>query len=264
MLAANIISALAIGAIAGPAWGEFEMLAASPSPDIPAMQELLPKVLPAGAISRVVQLVAAAAVNASVLRALLRPERRATVRFGVDEVRVVGLLVAYIVVSMLATVALSIVLALVGVVAGQAAVALAPFASLAVMAVLFIRFSLAGPMTIAEHRFRFRPSWAATKGWFWPLLGSETLAAALALVVVILGYMIFTGLAGAAVLITGGALADLPRIFTPDFSTPDKLMALWPLVYVAFVSVLYALVLVLLVAPPVELYRLQRAEGETP
>ena len=81
--------------------------------------------------------------------------------------------------------------------------------------------------------------------------------------VAFLGVVMFAGVAGAVVLGTGGALADMATLFEPDFSAPGKLLQLAPLLWVAWVSVLYALVLVILVGPPVELYRLTR-EGAEP
>ena len=258
MLIANIGSGLAVGVLAGPAWTQFEALATSVTPDPVLTAQLMPKVMPAALVSMAVQMIAAAVVNASVLRALLRPERSAKLGLGRDEVRVVGLLALFFAVSVMATIALSIVFGLLGAVSGAAAELFAPAASLVVLLVLIMRLSLAGPMTIAEHRFRFRESWAATRGWFWQLLGAEALAAALALVVVFLAHMVFVAAIGAVVVAQGGALTDLGAMFSPDFSSVDKLLTPLPLVYVAFVSVLYALVLVILIAPPVELYRALR------
>ena len=259
MLGANVASALAVAAIAGPSWMEFERISASASPDTAALAALAPKILPAALVSVLLQMAGAGMVNTSVLRALLRPERRAWVGFGVDELRVVGLSVMFVAVSFVASFLLSLVFGVAGMaVAGVAAIA--PLASLVVLVVLAIRFSLAGPMTVGEHRFRFRASWPATRGWFWPLLGAELLAASLALAVVFLAHIIFVSLAGAFVVAQGGSLLNLPGMFSPDFSTTAQLWRPAPLVYVAFISVLYAMVLAILVAPPVELYRTLRAE----
>ena len=260
MLVANIGSALAVGLLAGPAWGQLEVAAAAEMPDQALLSQLLPHVLPAALLSMAIQAVAASAVNASVLRALLRPERRAFLSLGRDEVRVIGLLILFVFVNFLASIALTIVFGLVGGVLGAAAGPLAKLASAAVLVVLAVRFSLAGPMTIAEHRFRFRESWRETRGWFWQLLGAELLAAALALVVATLVLSIFFGLAGVIIVARGGNLfADFVAAFSPDFSSVDKLLAPLPLLYVGFLSIAYALALVIMVAPPVELYRRLKA-----
>jgi hypothetical protein len=256
MLAANILSGLAVAVMAGPAWSQFETLvAASGAPDAAQIEALTPKVLPPALLSMLVQVVAAGMVNASVLRALLRPARSATLKFGRDELRVLGVMLMFILASFLATFALSILFGLLAIFLGQAVIGLASLASIVVLVVLIIRLSLAGPMTIAEHRFRFRESWAETRGRFFPLLGAEVLAAALALVVVFLAHLVFVGIAGAVVVAQGGALTDLGAMFNLDIASVQAMLAPLPLIYLAFVSVLYALVLVIMIGPPVELYR---------
>jgi hypothetical protein len=263
MLAANLLVGLAIGGIAGPQWAEFEQLAASTSPDTAQMTALLPRVVPAALISMLVQVVAASVVNASVLRALLRPEGHVTIGFGKDELRVIGLLLAFFGVSFAATLVLGVAMGLLGPLLGAGIVTLSSFASIVVTILLFIRFSLAGPMTIAEHRFRFWPSWKATKGWSWALLGSEALGASLALVVVMLAHIIFVAVVGVGVIATGGAFTqEIGAMFSPDFSTIDSLMRPLPLIYVAFLSVLYAIALAILNGPPIELYRSLRPAGK--
>jgi len=262
MLAANLASAFAVGVVAGPAWMEAERLAASTSPDPAAAAALAPKVLPAALLYLIVQIVGAAVVNASVLRALLRPERRAYIGFGRDELRVIGLLAMFVGATFFASLLLSLALGILAMVLGPVVAALAPAASLAVLIVLTIRFSLAGPATIAEHRFQFRSSWIATRGWFGPLLGAGLLAAALAMVVMFLGHIVFVGAAGALLVAQGGNLLELASRFQPDFSSAEQTLRPLPLVYVAVLSVLYALVLVILVAPPVELYRALHGEGQ--
>lgn len=262
ILVANLASALAIGLIAGPQWAEFEAVAASTPPDAAQLTALLPKVVPAAFLSMLLQVVAASVVNTSVLRSLLRPEGHVTIGFGRDELRVIGLLLAFFGVSFLATLVLGIVMGLLGPLTGGRILAISPIVSVAVTMLLYIRFALAGPMTIAEHRYRFLASWKATRGHAWPLLGSEVLGAILALIVVILANFIFLAIAGVAVLLSGGALGDLAGMFSPDFSTPATLLRPLPLLYVAFFSVLYAIALAILAGPPIELYRSLQRDGK--
>jgi hypothetical protein len=209
-----------------------------------------------------IQVVAAAVFNTSVLRALLRPEGRVTIGFGRDELRVIGLLLAFFGVSFAATLLLGVALGLLGPLVGAVLIAVvSPILGAVVTVVLFIRFSLAGPMTIAEHRFHFRDSWKATRGFFWPLVGSEMLGLSLAVVVAMLAHIIFVAVAGVVMLTNGGSLADLGTMFSPDFSTPEALARPLPLIYVAFLSVLYAIALAILNGPPIELYRSLRRAG---
>lgn len=265
MLAANLLVGLAIGGIAGPQWTEFERLAATASPDPAEMAALMPRVLPAALISMLVQVVAASVVNASVLRALLRPEGRVTIGFGKDELLVIGLLLAFFGVSFLATLVLGVAMGLLAPILGAMIVSVSSFASIAVTILLFIRFSLAGPMTIAEHRYRFRASWKATKGWAWPLLAAESLGLMLAFMVVLLSHIIFVAIAGIWVISQGGEFGqEIGAMFSPDFSTPEKLAQPLPLIYVAFISVLYAIALAILNGPPIELYRSLRRAGRLP
>lgn len=256
MLVGNLLSGWAIGAIAGADWAAFETLASATPPDPVKLAALLPRVAPAGLISMAVQMVAAAVVNASILRTLLRPERKVSLGFGRDELRVLGLFIAFFAISFLATLGLSAILGVLGLATGGRTAGLVTIASVAASILLFIRFALAGPMTIAEHRFRFRESWPMTRGWFWILLGSEALGAALCAVVAMLAMTIFVATAAAIVTATGGnPLTDLQGIFAPDFSSPAKLFAWPPLLSTAYVSVLYALLLVIVIGPSVELYR---------
>ncbi len=123
MLAANMLSGLAVGLLAGPAWGQFEALSALTPPDPVATAQLMPKVAPAAVASMLIQVVAAGVVNASVLRALLRPERQARLRLGRDEGRVIGLLLMFFLATIAATAALSVLLTLLGLALGAVVVA---------------------------------------------------------------------------------------------------------------------------------------------
>jgi hypothetical protein len=254
MLAATVLSGLAVDTIAGEAWTKFEALAADPMPDPAVVAALMPKVFPAAIASVLIQIVAAGVVNASVLRALLRPERSATLRVGRDEARVIGVMLLFVLVNFAAGGLLSVVLTVASTVISAGLAKLVYFvASIVVLMVLTIRLALAGPMTIAEHRLRFWQSWRETRGWFWPLLGAELLALAMAGVVAFLALVVFVCLAGAFIAATGGdVIGDFAAMFTP---TIDKLFTPLPLIYLTFISVVFALILVLLVAPPVELYR---------
>lgn len=249
MLAGNLISGWAIGALAGADWTAFEAQFAAADADPARLSALAMRVAPAALVSGAVQAVAQAMVNASILRTLLRPERRVTLGFGLDEVRVLGLFLAFFGVSLAASLVL-------GLVTGTAGQAFTTIAGVGATVLLFIRFSLAGPMTIADHRFHFWESWKATRGWFRTLLGAEALGAALCAVVAVLANMVFF-FSAAAILSAGGGnpLTDMAGAFSVDFSSPEKLLSPGPLLYLGFVSVLYAMVLVILIGPPVELYR---------
>ena len=147
-----------------------------------------------------ISLAASAVLYAAIVRSVLRPTETAFgyMRVGMDEVRVLvvslALLVLFMVAGGLATV-------IIGVLAGFAAagggaviwilVVLATLAAIAAGIWLAVRLSLAIPITVAERRFAILDSFKVTKGRFWPLLGMALLAGVMSLVVSLLGSLIF-------------------------------------------------------------------------
>lgn len=261
MLGANLLSTVAVTLIAGPQWAAFEKAASERQPDITALSALVGQIWPAAVVYLAIQLAATGVVHASVMRGLLDPLRAPSLRLGRDELRIVGLILAFIGISFLATLVLSIFLGLFGAI-GVGGAGLASVAGMAVSALLWVRLSLAGPMTIDEGRFRFWVSWRATQGFGFKLLGAELLAAALAVAVFLLTHMVFLAIVGVIVLVTGGALTDLPTLFSADIGSAWSVFSPAPLIYLAFVSTLYGMVLAILLAPPVALYRLVRTKVE--
>jgi hypothetical protein len=115
-------------------------------------------------------------------RAVLHPEESglASIRFGGDELRMIGLaifigflfLIGYIVASVI----LGIIFVSVGVAAG------APGAMIPVLIVgglimlclfmfFWVKLSLAFPLTLMRRRFVFAEAWSLSRGHFWTLLG---------------------------------------------------------------------------------------------
>jgi len=72
--------------------------------------------------------------------------------------------------------------------------ALSVVISYALLIVLPIRLSLAGPHTFVEHRLRPFASWTMSRGHFWPMLGAYVFATVFAFVVILLGMAILAGL----------------------------------------------------------------------
>ena len=260
MLAANLVSAFVISVLAGPKWAAFEAAAADGQADMQALGALLPQVGPAALISLLLQLAATGIVHASVMRGLLEPSRPPPLRVGIDAFRVVGLILSFIGVSFAATLALGLVFGLVGAL-GAPGAGLTSLAGLVVSVLLGIRLSLVGPITIAEKKFQFWASWRATKGYGFKLLGAELLAAALAVAVVLLAHMVFVALFGVIVVMRGGQIADVATMFSADMSSPASMLQAAPLIYMAFASILYGMVLAILLAPPIALYKVLRRNG---
>ncbi len=255
MFAANLLSYLALSIVVGPKWPELEAIAMANPPDMAKLEPLLPRAALAISIYLAIQVCAVVVVQASVLRSLLRPGDRPRLSLGIDEVRVAALLLAFATISLAAGVGLDVVF---GLLALMGAGDLAPLSSTAAVMVsvgLYLRFAVAGPMTIDQGRFRFWTSWKATRGWGLRLLGAELLAVTLAIVVIILAFIVLVFTCGAVVTAGGGALADVSAILRPDFSSPGAVFKPGALVYTAFFSMLWTAVLVIWLGPPVHLYR---------
>lgn len=72
--------------------------------------------------------------------------------------------------------------------------ALSVVVSYALLIVVPIRLSLAGPHTFVEHRLRPFAAWGMSRGHFWPMLGAYVFATVFAAVVILLGMAILAGL----------------------------------------------------------------------
>ena len=255
MFAANLLSYLALSVVVGPKWPELEAIAMANPPDLSKLEPLLPRAALGLSIYVAIQVCAVVVVQASVLRSLLRPSERPRLSLGPDEVRVAGLLLAFAIISLGAGVVLDIIFGLFTVIGAGGLAALSSPAAIIVSVALYLRFAVAGPMTVDQGRFRFWDSWKATKGWSSRLLGAELLAVALAIVVIVLAFIVLVFTCGAIVTATGGALADVSALLKPDISSPAAVFKPGALVYTAFFSTLWTAVLVIWLGPPVQLYR---------
>lgn len=142
----------------------------------------------------------------AVYRAVLRPEdrRMAYLRLGADEARLavvwLALWLLSFVITLVAVFGVGVIAGLIGAAAGGggagdaiggALTAIVLFFGLIAFALAFwTKFSFAAPMTFVDRRIRIFESWKATKGQFWPLLGTYVIAAVLGAVVSLLGWVI--------------------------------------------------------------------------
>ncbi len=183
-----------------------------------------------------VELVVFSVFTAAVYRAVLRPEERglARLRFGGDELRLMGLYLLLALFFFAVFIAVGIVAALV---AGGAIAATRPagpaggvlsvlviFAlMMAAWAWLGVKLSFAAPMTFTQKRIRMFASWGATKGRFWPLLGCYLLA----WVFVILVMLVDLVVSGVFVLgMAGGSFSRMATTMVrPDVSSAMSLFS---------------------------------------
>jgi hypothetical protein len=205
-------------------------------------------------------------------RVILRPEdsRYAYLRFGGDELRLMLLSLIFVGlwmgVTFVAVMAIGILAGVVGMAAGSGGAGvialigvLAGLAVLPVMVWLWVRMSMAWPETFADRKLHVFHSWRLTKGAFWPLLGSYVLAIILALIVMLLGLIIY---AAVAAILTGGDLAAVGKVFEPDMSSTAAYFTPAMLIYTFFAGLLGPLQYLIMFAPGAVAYRALTRDGE--
>ncbi|WP_299544606.1 hypothetical protein [Phenylobacterium sp.] len=198
-----------------------ETLRADETPDMAKLVDALIAVAPILILGLAIQCIMAAAVY----RLIFRHEdtRFGYLRLGADELRLMALTLIYILLFMALLVAVTLGAAIVAALAafaGQGAAifmgGVAELFSLGLVIFVLVRLSLAPVATFAERRLAIFESWRLTRGHFWRLFGAYALALACIVVVGFLALVVFTGVAGVILLMTGGQLSDLSSIFKPD------------------------------------------------
>jgi hypothetical protein len=191
----GVASSLIAAALAGDALRRAQaLLEDGAQPTDPAFQEAVIEILPASGLAALVLLLVLSVIGALVFRAVLT-DRRSRASLPADVARVAGVTLLtwalLLAINLLIGMALGALGALTG---GQQAAlqATAALATLIAAVVVAVRLSAAGPMSVDEGRFRFRPSFALTRGRFWPLFGAYFLAAVLATVVAVLGGLVLS------------------------------------------------------------------------
>jgi hypothetical protein len=120
-------------------------------------------------------------------RAVLRPDEKgfAYIRFGLDELRMIGLFlllavlgyVGMILIFVLVAMIVGVVVAGAGAGAGIVLAVILGFAVLGLFIWLEVRLSLAFPLTLLRRRFVLGESWQVTKGRFWSLFAAYLIIA---------------------------------------------------------------------------------------
>jgi hypothetical protein len=213
-----------------------------------------------------ISLVSYAILGAAMNRAVLRPAetRFGFVRFGADELRQLGLGCLMLVVFAAAYLAIGFALGLVVAILlvplkadVTVAVALVLLGMVVGLAYVWVRLSLAPPLTFDSGRIDLFGSWNLTRGRFWLLLRTYLLALVLTVVVYLLSALVI-GAVG-AILDSGNTPAAMPRADTQDFKTYFTPFRLVQILLSGGVS---ALVLPVWFTPPAAIYRhLARSSG---
>jgi hypothetical protein len=246
----------------GPTLARFQALQQSANPDLTASVALLGKLAPLYAIAIPLSIVFFATFICAVYRAILRPQDRglAYFRIGGDEFRMMMLMVVLFLLAMGALFATSIFIGLVvGVLAAvsnpTAGGALAGLIAFVATMWLFVRLSLAGPMTFAERRLVVFGSWSLTRGAFWPLCGAYVLALALGVIILLLMAVIASAIVGVAVFATGGSFADFGRNFQADVSSMRAFLTFPTLVSEVLSAAITTVVYVVILSPAAIAYQ---------
>jgi len=164
-------------------------------------------------------------MDAAVYRLMLRPEEKSFffLRLGADELRLAALRLIFVMMAILflAVVQFGIViLGLTALALGDTArivvTSITELAAWIAFLVIAVRLSLASVITFERKRLSIFESWAVTRGHATRLLGAQFLALCCAAVLGILAFVIFSSVSGAAMLATGGSLADLRRVMSPE------------------------------------------------
>ena len=209
-----------------------------------------------------VALITQSMLGAAVYRAILRPSDGGVgyLKLGGDELRLVALSLVYfllMVVGMVAiTVLASIVVGLAGAVVGAGGAALLGVAVFLFVSGLMIfavvRLSLAGVITFAQRRIAVFDSWSLTRGQFWNMTGAYVLTLAAVVVVMLLSVIIF---AAVAAILSGGDLAAVGAMFSPDMSSLAAYMTPMMIAYTVFGALLNAVYYAAIFSPHAVIYR---------
>ena len=204
---------------------------------------------------------------AAMSRAVLRPgdERYAYLRLGPDELRqgllillcgVFGMAVYVCMLVLVVVLAIAVGLTLGKGAAAVAVVGIAFLAGLCGMVYLWVRLSLASPLTFDRGRVNLFGSWALTRGRFWKLLGCYLMVVGLSLALFLLFAIIF-----AAVAMVLGGVDGLAFLFRPDMSSLGAYFTAPRLVLVLLGAFASAMMWPVMLMPPAEIYA-QITEGD--
>jgi hypothetical protein len=237
-----------------------ETMSASETPTAGQFLDALIVVAPILFLGLAVQCVMAAAVYRLIFRH--DDTRFGYLRLGADELRLMGLTLLYVGLAICLVVGLTIASAIVTAVASVAGTTVAGFVgaasslfSFGLVIFVLVRLSLAPVATFAERRLAIFESWTLTHGQFWRLLGAYVLALACIAVIGFLLIVVFTGVAGVVVLLTGGQLSDIRGIFNADETSLRSYLSVGVIAYTVVSSVFSALYNAVIAAPGAVAYR---------
>lgn len=216
-----LASALVLAALAGLAWlfGDLDLPTADRLEPAQAL-ELVGKFGGASLVAVAVMIPVSLVLYNAMLRSVLRPEDRtfAYLRIGGDEWRMFLLWLLFLLVTLAfyaAVVALAVGVQFLDLPQAGKVGLWVLLGLVAVMILIFVglRWSLAGPVVLAERRVSLSRSWKLTRGRFWPILGMALLA-----------WILGSAISWIAQLVIQLATSPLMAGWTPD---PEKPFENW-------------------------------------
>jgi hypothetical protein len=197
-----------------------------PPKDPAAMERLINTVSPFLNIAGPVGMVFQASFTAAIYRRILRPDdARTGLRLGLDELRLLGVFLILMFVTM--AVIFAIQLAFVTTAGVPAPLAFAVLAAVLAASVwVLIRLSLVGSATYVRRRLSILESWRLTDGQSWRLLATYLLAGVLAVVVLLLMQVVVVKLFQIVQLVTGVSVAGGGPLALTAFAVLEAISAL--------------------------------------
>lgn len=244
-----------------------ETMTASDTPTATQFLDALVLVAPILILGLTIQCIMAAAVYRLIFRH--DDTRFGYLRLGADEFRLMGLTLIYMLLFTLLMVGVTMISAIVLALASAGGRGFSDFvglvawlASVGLVIFVLVRLSLAPVATFAERRLAIFESWSLTRGHFWKLLGAYALALCCIVVVGILVLVVFSAIAGAVVLMTGGQIADVGNILKPASTSLSAYFSVGLIAYTIVGSVFSALYNAVVASPGAVAY--QSLHGEPP
>jgi len=191
--------------------------------DVAQFTKLSDDLLPASFFCLLLMVVFGAVLSTAILRVYCQPGAHpwGGLKFGGDELRLLGASVMVLAALFLA----DSLLGLVAGVAGTAGIPAAPILLLGFLLVLAlqVRLSLATVVSMTEKRISLARSWLLTGKHFWSLLGAYVLLIAITLVMLVLIAIVFGALM-ALVAMAGGGGNPVAMLMTHDFQGLNPIM----------------------------------------
>jgi hypothetical protein len=265
--------ALAVLTIAwvGKDFGVLQTLSRDPNPDPAELARAFEKLAPFLLVVIPLQVASFAVLNCAIYRSVLRPDDSglAYFRLGKDEMRMVALFIILFVLWLAAlfvvTIAVTLAASTLGVFGGGLGAFIGSLVDIAVFSAaiwVFVRLSMAAPMTFDERRLVVFGSWSFTRGSFWPLLGAYVLTVLLGIVIVVLMLVISGAVIEASFLATGGSLSTIGHDVQTDISSVGAYLTLPTILSQAFGSAMIIIYFVIVLSPAAIAY--QGLAGHTP